>query len=107
MAIFEYVATDPTGNSVDGTFEAQDERDARNILSQYNLTVQSLNEQGKAKAAAVPKIDSPVDEPSKAKSKGKDKKAAKKKKKGGLLRSKLGEGPPMRISPFLPARCPP
>ena len=106
MAIFEYVATDPTGNSVDGTFEAQDERDARNILSQYNLTVQSLNEQGKAKAAAVPKIDSPVDEPSKAKSKGKDKKAAKK-KKGGLLAIEIGEGPPMRISPFLPARCPP
>ena len=93
MAIFEYVATDPTGNSVDGTFEAQDERDARNILSQYNLTVQSLNEQGKAKAAAVPKIDSPVDEPSKAKSKGKDKKAAKKKKKGGLLAIEIGGGP--------------
>ena len=36
MAIFEYVATDQSGNSVDGTFEASDENDACNILAQYN-----------------------------------------------------------------------
>ena len=46
MAIFEYVATDQQGNSVDGTFEASDENDARNILAQYNLTPTTLSMQG-------------------------------------------------------------
>ena len=53
MAIFEYVATDPSGNSVDGTFEAVDETDARNILAQYNLTPTSLNLQGGATVQAA------------------------------------------------------
>ena len=46
MAIFEYVATDQSGNSVNGTFEASDESDARNILAQYNLNPTHLAPQG-------------------------------------------------------------
>lgn len=57
MAIFEYVATDPTGNSVDGTFEATDEQDARNILAQYNLTPSKLSLQGAAPTANNPTMD--------------------------------------------------
>ena len=53
MAIFEYVATDPSGNSVDGTFEATDEQDARNILAQYNLTPSKLVLQGAAPVKAT------------------------------------------------------
>lgn len=58
MAIFEYVATDPTGNSVDGTFEATDEQDARNILAQYNLTPSKLSLQGAAPTANNPTMAS-------------------------------------------------
>lgn len=99
MAIFEYVATDPSGNSVDGTFEAADEQDARNILAQYNLTPSKLALQG----AAPTKTNTPVmdlagqgsssknPEPS-SKKQGKGK-APKKKKKSSFLDIQIGGGP--------------
>ena len=90
MAIFEYIANDPSGNTVDGTFEAVDEKDARNILSQYNLTVQSLKEQGKATDVPKGKTDSSHSAKEKTNPKKKEKK---KKKKGGLLDIEIGGGP--------------
>ena len=99
MAIFEYVATDPSGNSVDGTFEAADEQDARNILAQYNLTPSKLALQG----VAPTKTNTPVmdlagqgsssknPEPS-SKKQGKGK-APKKKKKSSFLDIQIGGGP--------------
>lgn len=99
MAIFEYVATDPSGNSVDGTFEAADEQDARNILAQYNLTPSKLALQGAAPAKTnTPVMDlagqgssSKNPEPS---SKKQDKgKAPKKKKKSSFLDIQIGGGP--------------
>jgi len=90
MAIFEYIANDPSGNTVDGTFEAVDEKDARNILSQYNLTVQSLKEQGKATDIPKGKTDSSHSAKEKTNPKKKEKK---KKKKGGLLDIEIGGGP--------------
>ena len=99
MAIFEYVATDPSGNSVDGTFEAADEQDARNILAQYNLTPSKLALRG----AASTKTNTPVmdlggqgsssknPEPS-SKKQGKGK-APKKKKKSSFLDIQIGGGP--------------
>ena len=90
MAVFEYIANDPSGNTVDGTFEAVDEKDARNILSQYNLTVQSLKEQGKATDVPKGKTDSSHSAKEKTNPKKKEKK---KKKKGGLLDIEIGGGP--------------
>jgi type IV pilus assembly protein PilC len=90
MAIFEYIANDPSGNTVDGTFEAVDEKDARNILSQYNLTVQSLKEQGKATDVPKGKTDSSHSAKEKT---NPNKKEKKKKKKGGLLDIEIGGGP--------------
>jgi len=90
MAIFEYIANDPSGNTVDGTFEAVDEKDARNILSQYNLTVQSLKEQGKATDVPKGKTDSSHSAKEKTNPKKKEKK---KKKKGGFLDIEIGGGP--------------
>ena len=82
MAIFEYVATDPSGNSVDGTFEAVDETDARNILAQYNLTPTSLNLQGGAPVQpSAPKIDISNKSTKESAPATKGKKSAKKKKK--------------------------
>ncbi|NDG99688.1 MAG: type II secretion system F family protein [Opitutae bacterium] len=99
MAIFEYVATDPSGNSVDGTFEAADEQDARNILAQYNLTPSKLALQGAAPAKTnTPVMDlggqgssSKNPEPS-SKKQGKGK-APKKKKKSSFLDIQIGGGP--------------
>jgi len=101
MAIFEYTATDQAGNSVDGTFEATDEMDARNILAQYNLSPTSLNLQGTPPLqdpAPVPTSTGSAKEVGKSasKEKKKSKKATKakgKKKKGGLLAIEIGGGP--------------
>jgi len=96
MAIFEYVATDQAGNSVDGTFEAVDETDARNILAQYNLTPTSLTMQGGAPSAMVSAaaVSTQKNDASPAKVKTeKQQKAKKKKKKGGLLAMEIGGGP--------------
>ena len=96
MAIFEYVATDQAGNSVDGTFEAVDEADARNILAQYNLTPTSLMMQGGAPPAmsSPAAVSPPKNDASSSKVKTEKKpKAKKKKKKGGLLAMEIGGGP--------------
>ncbi len=96
MAIFEYVATDQAGNSVDGTFEAVDEADARNILAQYNLTPTSLIMQGGAPPAmsSPAAVSPPKNDTSSSKVKTEKKpKAKKKKKKGGLLAMEIGGGP--------------
>ena len=98
MAIFEYVAMDVTGNSVEGTFEASDEQDARNILAQYNLQPKSLSQQGAAPApsAATPAMDlgrGNSSASSAAVKKDKKSSKAKKKKKGGLLDIEIGGGP--------------
>ena len=96
MAIFEYVATDQAGNSVDGTFEALDEADARNILAQYNLTPQSLKMQGGAPTATVsPAAVSSSNNKATSKEVKAEKKAKakKKKKKSGLLAMEIGGGP--------------
>jgi type IV pilus assembly protein PilC len=97
MAIFEYVATDPSGNSVDGTFEAADETDARNILAQYNLTPTSLNLQGGANVQpSAPKMDISKKSAEESAPASKGKKSAKKKKKkskGSLLDIQIGGGP--------------
>ena len=96
MAIFEYVATDQAGNSVDGTFEAVDEADARNILAQYNLTPTSLIMQGGAPPAmsSPAAVSPPKNDVSSSKVKTEKKpKAKKKKKKGGLLAMEIGGGP--------------
>ena len=97
MAIFEYSATDSTGNSVDGTFEAIDEQDALNILAQYNLSPTRLSQQGAAPSqAATPAMDlggsatySGRDSTKKGKSSSKNKK----KKKSSLLDIEIGGGP--------------
>ena len=96
MAIFEYVATDQAGNSVDGTFEAVDETDARNILAQYNLTPTSLMMQGGAPPtmSSPAAVSPPKNDASSSKVKTEKKpKAKKKKKKGGLLAMEIGGGP--------------
>ncbi|MDA7823126.1 type II secretion system F family protein [Opitutales bacterium] len=98
MAIFEYVATDQQGNSVDGTFEASDENDARNILAQYNLTPTTLSMQGAVPVATptTPIMDSRVTEQAVSEDSKKKKKATKpkkKKNKGGLLAIEIGGGP--------------
>jgi type IV pilus assembly protein PilC len=96
MAIFEYVATDQAGNSVDGTFEAVDEADARNILAQYNLTPTSLIMQGGAppSMSSPAAVSPPKNDASSSKVKTEKKpKAKKKKKKGGLLAMEIGGGP--------------
>ena len=102
MAIFEYVATDATGNSVEGTFEASDDQDARNILAQYNLTPTSLSQQGTAPAptptptAVTPAMDLTGSNSSASTAGAKIAKKSskvKKKKKGGLLDIEIGGGP--------------
>ena len=97
MAIFEYVATDATGNSVEGTFEASNDQDARNILAQYNLQPTSLSQQGAAPArAATPAMDlGGGDSSASSVAVKKDKKSSKpkKKKKGSLLDIEIGGGP--------------
>ena len=98
MAIFEYVATDATGNSVEGTFEASNDQDARNILAQYNLQPTSLSQQGVAPApTAVTPAMGLGGENSSASStavkKGKKSSKPKKKKKGSLLDIEIGGGP--------------
>ena len=100
MAIFEYVATDATGNSVEGTFEASDDQDARNILAQYNLTPTSLSQQGAAPAptptAVTPAMDLTGSNSSASTAGAKIAKKSnkvKKKKKGGLLDIEIGGGP--------------
>ena len=97
MAIFEYVATDPSGNSVDGTFEAADENDARNILAQYNLTPTTLRQQGAAPSQSnVPSMDvsSAGNQPdTSASSKKSASKKKKKQKKGSILEIQIGGGP--------------
>ena len=98
MAIFEYVATDATGNSVEGTFEASNDQDARNILAQYNLQPTSLSQQGVAPApTAVTPAMGLGGENSSASStavkKGKKSSKTKKKKKGSLLDIEIGGGP--------------
>ncbi len=96
MAIFEYVATDQAGNSVDGTFEAVDEADARNILAHYNLTPTSLIMQGGAPPtmSSPAAVSPPKNDVSSSKVKTEKKpKAKKKKKKGGLLAMEIGGGP--------------
>ena len=100
MAIFEYVATDATGNSVEGTFEARDDQDARNILAQYNLTPTSLSQQGAAPAptptAVTPAMDLTGSNSSASTAGAKIAKKSskvKKKKKGGLLDIEIGGGP--------------
>lgn len=97
MAIFEYVATDPSGNSVDGTFEAVDENDARNILAQYNLTPTTLSLQGAPPVqAGIPSMDSSKKEVQKSTSSSQGKKSSKsqkKKKKKSILDIQIGGGP--------------
>ena len=97
MAIFEYVATDPSGNSVDGTFEAVDENDARNILAQYNLTPTTLSLQGAPSVqAGIPSMDSSKKEVHKSTSSSQGKKSSKsqkKKKKKSILDIQIGGGP--------------
>ena len=97
MAIFEYVATDPSGNSVDGTFEAVDENDARNILAQYNLTPTTLSLQGAPSVqAGIASMDSSKKEVQKSASSSQGKKSSKsqkKKKKKSILDIQIGGGP--------------
>ncbi len=99
MAIFEYVATDPSGNSVDGTFEATDEQDARNILAQYNLTPSKLVLQGAAPVkATAPVMDlggqgSSAKNPEPSPKKQTKGKSPKKKKKSSFLDLQIGGGP--------------
>jgi len=98
MAIFEYVATDPTGNSVDGTFEATDEQDARNILAQYNLTPSKLSLQGAAPTANNPTMDlkgagAETKDTSASSKKQAKTKSKKKKKKSSILDIQIGGGP--------------
>jgi type IV pilus assembly protein PilC len=99
MAIFEYVATDPSGNSVDGTFEATDEQDARNILTQYNLTPSKLVQQGATPVkATAPVMDlagqgSSAKNPEPSPKKQAKGKSPKKKKKSSFLDLQIGGGP--------------
>ena len=97
MAIFEYVATDPSGNSVDGTFEAADENDARNILAQYNLTPTTLRQQGVVPTQSnIPSMDvsSAGNQPdTSVSSKKSASKKKKKQKKGSILDIQIGGGP--------------
>ena len=111
MAIFEYSATDSTGNSVDGTFEAIDEQDALNILAQYNLSPTRLSQQGAAPSqAATPAMDlggsatySGKDSTKKGKSSSKNKN---KRRKVAYWTLKLAEVLPTKISLCLPVKCP-
>lgn len=87
MPNFQYIATDQTGAQTQGTFEAANEQQAYEQLAQYGLSVSQV----------IP-LDLPGTDTSAAdqapplkKSKGKAKKA--KKKKGGLLDIQLGGGP--------------
>ena len=56
MAIYKYIATDQSGNQVDGNFEAANEQDARHILGQYNLTPSHLSEVGAVANATAPEV---------------------------------------------------
>ena len=87
MPNFQYVATDQTGAQTQGTFEASNEQQAYEQLAQYGLSVSQvipMNPSGSASSS--PDLAPPL-----KKSKGKAKKA--KKKKGGLLNIQLGGGP--------------
>ena len=99
MAIFKYIAADQSGNQVDGTFEAADEQDARNILSQYNLTPSQLSQVGAVAKAPVPDVyqesakQATVDPPKSAEPEKKKAKKAPKKKKKSILALEIGGGP--------------
>ena len=110
MAIFEYVATDPSGNSVDGTFEAVDENDARNILAQYNLTPTTLSLQGAPSVqAGIPSMDSSKKEVQKSASSSQGKKSSKsqkKKKEKSILDIQIGGGQLTKTFLYSPGKCP-
>ncbi len=76
MPVFQYTATDQTGASSQGNFEAESEEQARSQLAQYGLNVTQLvpldNGQTEGKEAAPEKT---------------------KKKKKGLMALQLGGGP--------------
>ncbi len=76
MPVFQYTATDQTGASSQGNFEAESEEQARSQLAQYGLNVTQLvpldNGQTEGKEAAPKKT---------------------KKKKKGLMALQLGGGP--------------
>ena len=76
MPVFQYTATDQTGASSQGNFEAESEEQARSQLSQYGLNVTQLvpldNGQTEGKGGAPEKT---------------------KKKKKGLMALQLGGGP--------------
>jgi type IV pilus assembly protein PilC len=75
MPIFQYTATDQTGTSSQGNFEAANEDQAREQLAQYGLNVTKLEPYGSSDA-----------EPKKKAVSGK-------KKKKGLLAFEIGGGP--------------
>ena len=110
MAIFEYVATDPSGNSVDGTFEAVDENDARNILAQYNLTPTTLSLQGAPPVqAGIPSMDSSKKRCRKVPLLHREKSLRnpkRKKRKKVFWTSKLAGGQLTRTFLYSPGKCP-
>ena len=75
MPIFQYTATDQTGTSSEGNFEAASEDQAREQLAQYGLNVTKLEP-----------VESSDGEPKKRASRDK-------KKKKGLLAMEFGGGP--------------
>ena len=86
MPNFQYVATDQTGAQTQGTFEAANEQQAYEQLAQYGLNVSQVIPLDPPSTAGASAESAPL-----KKTKGKPKKA--KKKKGGLLAIELGGGP--------------
>ena len=76
MPVFQYTATDQTGASSQGNFEAESEEQARSQLAQYGLNVTEVVQSGNMEAAG--------------KEAAPDKK---KKKKKGLMALQIGGGP--------------
>ena len=76
MPVFQYAATDQTGASSQGNFEAESEEQARSQLAQYGLNVTEVVQSGNMEAAG--------------KEAAPDKK---KKKKKGLMALQIGGGP--------------
>ena len=76
MPVFQYTATDQTGASSQGNFEAESEEQARSQLAQYGLNVTELVALGNGSSEGQEAV------PEKTK-----------KKKKGLMALQLGGGP--------------
>ena len=100
MPNFQYVATDQTGAQTQGTFEAANEQQAYEQLAQYGLNVSQVIPLDPPSTAGASAESAPPLE----KTKGKAKKA--KKKKGGLLAIELGGGPTKEDISVLRDKCP-